>query len=133
MKLICDEMNTLFQASEKFEQDIQSFQAKERERIASKINQYCSDFENNPATFRQQSYRPFKVILPGDLSSSLYALRIDRYIRVILTLEDDPLFNQTIVTLLRVVRHDSLEQAFKGIAEALYQGHVSFGQGDQNG
>lgn len=126
-------MSTLFQASEKFEKDIKSFQKKERERITSKINLYCSDFENNPSTFRQHSYRPFKVILPSDQGSSLYALRIDRDIRVILTLEDDPLFDQTIVTLLRVVRHDSLDNAFRGIAESLYQGHVTFDQGDQNG
>ncbi len=126
-------MSTLFQASEKFEKDIKGFQAKERERIASKINLYCSGFENDPTLFRQHSYRPLKVILPDDLGSSLYALRINQEIRVILTLEDDPLFDQTIVTLLRVVRHDNLEKAFRGIAESLYQGHATFDQGGKNG
>lgn len=126
-------MSTLFQASEKFEKDMKSFQGKDRERIATKINLYCSSADADPTLFRQHSYRPLKVLLPNDLGSSLYALRITPDIRVILTLEDDPLFDQTIVTLLRVVRHDSLERAFRGIAESLYQGNATFDQGDQNG
>ncbi|NTV67824.1 MAG: hypothetical protein HGB06_09135 [Chlorobaculum sp.] len=126
-------MSTFFQASEEFEKDIKSFHAKEREQIASKINLYCSDFEDDPTLFRQHSYRPLKVILPDDLGSSLYAIRINQDIRVILTLDDDPLFGQTIVTLLRAVRHDSLEKAFRDIAESLYQGNAIFGKGDQNG
>jgi len=70
-------MSTLFQASEKFEKDIKAFQAKERERIASQINLYCSGFEVCLTLFRQHSCRPLKVIHPDGLGSSLYALHGD--------------------------------------------------------
>lgn len=123
-------MSILFRESEKFEKDIKSFQEKEREQIVLKINLYCADFENNPKLFRKNSYRPLKILLPENEKSSLYVLRINKDIRVILTLEDDPLFNQTVITLLRVVRHDSIEKAFRGMIESLYQGRAIFGQGD---
>ena len=126
-------MNILFQSSEKFEKDIKSFQTKEREKIISKINFYCSDLNSNGKLFYQHAYRPFKVILPNDFGSSLYVLRITSDIRVILTQDEDPLFDQVIVTLLRVVRQNSLEKAFKGMAESLYQENINFDQGDQNG
>ena len=120
-------MNILFQESSKFEKDLKSFEDKDQKRIISKINLYCSSDEK---TFHQNAYRPLKVLLPGDLGSSLYTLRVGKDIRVILTFEDDPIFEQTIITLLRVVRHKSLERAFKGIAESLYQGKVNFGEGN---
>ena len=126
-------MSILFQSSDKFENDLKSFQAKDREKIISKINFYCSGADVDPTLFRQHAYRPIQIFLPSDLKSSLYTLRINKDLRVILTLEDDPLFDQTIVTLLRVVRHDSLEKAFRGIAGSLYHGQANLGKGDQNG
>jgi hypothetical protein len=126
-------MSIIFQSTEKFEKDIKSFQAKERERIISNINLYCSTVETDPALFRQHSFRPLQLILRDDLASSLYVLRIDQDIRVILTLEDDPLFDRTVVTLLSVVRHHAVETVYREVAESLYQGCVAFVQGDQIG
>jgi mRNA-degrading endonuclease RelE of RelBE toxin-antitoxin system len=123
-------MNILFQETKKFEKDLRSFQEKDRKRIIGKINLYCGSGEMN---FRDNSFRPLKVILENNEVSSLYSVRITPEIRVILTYEDDPLFDQTVITLLRVVRRDSLEKAFKGIAESIYQGNVKFGSGDNNG
>ncbi|WP_170181382.1 hypothetical protein [Chlorobaculum thiosulfatiphilum] len=38
-----------------------------------------------------------------------------------MTIEEDPLFDQKIVTLFRVVKRDHMERAFNSIAESLYQ------------
>ncbi|MEH2320212.1 hypothetical protein [Nostoc sp.] len=34
---------------------------------------------------------------------------------------EDPIFGQVIFTLFRVVKHDDLDKAYKGVAESLYQ------------
>ncbi len=59
--------------------------------------------------------------MPEGLESSLYVLRVSPQIRVILTIEADPLFDQKVITLFRVVKHDDMERAFNSIAESLYQ------------
>jgi hypothetical protein len=64
--------------------------------------------------------------LPNDLSSSLFVFKIDVQLRAILTFEKDPLFNQSIITLLRVVNHDDLDKTFKSVSESLYQDMVNF-------
>lgn len=68
--------------------------------------------------------------MPEGLDSSLYVLRASPQIRVILTIEEDPLFDQKIVTLFRVVRHDDMDRAFNSIAESLYQHLRSLEDGD---
>jgi hypothetical protein len=40
---------------------------------------------------------------------------------VILTVDEDPIFGQVIFTLFRVIQCDDLEQAYKSVAESLYQ------------
>jgi len=115
-------MDLLFESSKTFEKELSKFPPKERSLIVDKINKYCSVLETeNMKAFFTKAYQPTKIKLHGEMESSLYTLRINKDIRVILTVDDDPLFNQTIITLLHVVRHSSLEKTFRGIAEALYQ------------
>jgi len=65
--------------------------------------------------------------LTGDDESSLYALRVNKDIRIILTVDDDPLFDQILITLLHVVRHSNLNKVFNGIAESIYQNTLNAG------
>jgi hypothetical protein len=40
---------------------------------------------------------------------------------VILAIDEDPIFEQIILTLFRVFKHGDLEKVYKSIAESLYQ------------
>ena len=53
--------------------------------------------------------------------SSLYVLRVSQKLRVILAVDEDPIFDQVIFTLYRVVKRDNLDKEYQGIAESLYQ------------
>lgn len=57
-----------------------------------------------------------------EYESSLYVLKASQKIRVILSIDEDPIFNRVVLTLFRAVRHDDLDAAQKDIAESLYQG-----------
>jgi len=113
-------MELVFEINDKFDKDLKRLDPKDRCRVIHKINASCSLLKNQPAGFFKSVYRPLIPHLVGGLKSTLYTLRIDRDIRVILTVDEDPIFDQNIVTLIRAVCHNDLDKAFRGIAEALY-------------
>lgn len=53
--------------------------------------------------------------------SSLYTLTVSPTLRVIWTVDEDPIFGQVIFTLFRVVKHDDLDRAYQSVADSLYQ------------
>ena len=60
------------------------------------------------------------------LDSSLYAYRLNRKIRFLFSVDDDPLFDQLIITLYRVIRHgDDFNKIFNSTTESLYQEFLS--------
>jgi hypothetical protein len=54
------------------------------------------------------------------LNASLYVLPVDAW-RIVFTMDEDPVFEQIIVTLLRVVPADHLEGALTSLASVLYR------------
>ena len=70
-------------------------------------------------------YRKLRRLpLSSDLNgyeSSLYTLRVSQKLRVVLAVDEDPIFGQAIFTLFRAIQHDELDRAYKAVAESLYQ------------
>lgn len=114
-------MNLLFESTEQYEKDLRKFSSSDRADIIARLNQRCGLLLSNKARFGEYAYKPRVFQLTGGLDSSLQVLRINPAIRVILTVDDDPIFDQIIVTLWRMVQHDDLTKAFNSIAESLYQ------------
>jgi Txe/YoeB family toxin of Txe-Axe toxin-antitoxin module len=109
----------LFESTSKFEEDLERFNNQERSKIIEKLNKRCATLKNGFKTFSKKV--PLKIVLNNGSQPTLYSLRIDRDIRIILTVDDDPLFDQIIITLIRVVHVKDLEVVFRSIAESLYQ------------
>jgi mRNA-degrading endonuclease RelE of RelBE toxin-antitoxin system len=118
-------MTIRFESTKKFEKELGKFPREEKARIVQKLNQYSQLLEQKTGDFYKHAYQPVKLKLAGDNESSLYALRVDREIRIIMTVDEDPLFEQTLITLLHVVRHSELDKVFKGIAESIYQNKLN--------
>jgi mRNA-degrading endonuclease RelE of RelBE toxin-antitoxin system len=114
-------MNTEFDITRHFEKDLKHFSKENQHRIADSINEYTPVFDTEQGDSTQHIYQPCKVQLSEGLDSSLYVLRVNPKIRVLLTIEDDPLFDRKLVTLIRVVNHDKLDNAFNAIVDALYK------------
>lgn len=121
-----------FDITRPFEKDLKKLGAKEKDRVVAAIDRYAATFDTELDVSTQHVYRPHKINMPEGLDSSLYVLRASPQVRVILTIEEDPLFDQKIVTLFRVVRHDDMDRAFNSIAESLYQ-HLRSLEGGDNG
>lgn len=114
-------MDVLIESTRGFEQDIARLSEDDKATAIQKINDCASLFPIQKADV----YRKLRRIpLTSDLNgyeSSLYTLRVSQKLRVILAVDEDPIFGQVIFTLFRAVKHDDIDKAYKGIAESLYQ------------
>lgn len=127
-------METLFQITKHFEKDLKKFSSGDQKIIEKKINYFAQIFQENPSAFYSLTHKLNQLVtLSSGLNSSLYALKIGREIRLIATFDNDPIFDQIIITLLACVRHNNYQKALRGIAESLYQRTlVGLGKEDEN-
>ncbi|BBD64601.1 hypothetical protein NIES4072_17370 [Nostoc commune NIES-4072] len=115
-------MDVLIESTRSFEKDLGRLSEDEKATTVKKINDCASLFPTQKAdVYRKLRRLPLPSHING-YESSLYTLRVSQKLRVILTVDEDPIFGQVIFTLFRVVKHDDLDKAYKGVAESLYQG-----------
>ncbi len=114
-------MTLLFQSTEEFEQDLQQVDTPTRQRIVHCLNQVAQAFVEDKKAFARHARKPYRVKLGEGYDSSLYAIRVDFDLHAILTVDDDPLFDQVIITLIRVVNPADLKETYGLAAQALYQ------------
>jgi hypothetical protein len=93
-------------------------------KVRQALDRGYAVLRDNRRAFFARVQRPPSVQLKGGFTSSLYSLRADRDVRIIMAVDDDPVFAQTMVTLFRVVPHGELEQSFRSIARMLYRNPI---------
>lgn len=114
-------MNLVFHSTETFEQELQRFDAVVQEKIVHRVNEVAQAFITDRQRFAQQARKPYNIPLHNGFDSSLYSIVVKPNVHVILTVDEDPLFDQVIVTLLRVVKRPELYNTYTSIAQSLYQ------------
>ncbi len=113
-------MGLEFLTTAAFKEDLNQLTAPSRSRVAQSIDRRGQLALTHRADFYKGLMRPGVKKLAGGLDSSLYVMRVGKDLRVILALDDDPIFDRTILTLLRVVQRDKAEGAYKKTARVLY-------------
>jgi mRNA-degrading endonuclease RelE of RelBE toxin-antitoxin system len=114
-------MDLLFESTKKFEQDLEQFNKTDKSTIIKQINQSFEILLTDKSLFYQNTNQLKKIKVVKNYDSSLYSLRIDKKIRVIFTIDEDPIFDRTLITLFRVVNAEDASQAYISIAKSLYQ------------
>ena len=117
-------MDLLVEYTKTYEKDLKGFSELNRERIETKIEEVCQSFLDNPSDIYNHASLPFKIKSYKAFNSSLSAIPVGQKIRILVTIDQDPIFDQLIVTLIKVVKTSHLHQAFKSIAESLYQDNL---------
>ncbi|PSB21276.1 hypothetical protein C7B65_04930 [Phormidesmis priestleyi ULC007] len=119
-------MDVLIESTKGFEKDLGKLSEGDKAAVIQKINDCASLFPTQKADV----YRKLRRLgLPSNLNgyeSSLYTLRVSQKLSVVLSVDEDPIFGQVIFTLFRAVKHDDLDQAYKDVAESLYQGLLHY-------
>lgn len=114
-------MNLIFHSTETFEQELHQLDAALQAQIVQRINEVAQAFIADRQLFARQARKPYNVPLTNGFDSSLYSVVAQPDWRIIFTVDEDPLFDQVIVTLLRVVKRPALANTFTEVAKALYQ------------
>lgn len=113
-------MDIVFESTEQFEQQLKEFSESERYNIINQIN-LCSQLLPNEYNASNKLEQLDKISLINGYESSLYSLKVSADIRAILTIDEDPIFNQLIITLFRVVNRADARKAYQAVARAIYQ------------
>ncbi len=121
-------MDILIESTKNFEKDLSKLGPAERETVINKINECADLFLTNKSTVYHKLHRLNLPSLANGYESSLYMLKASQKLRVILTVDEDPIFGQIIFTLFRAIQHQDLNKAYNSVAESLYQ---DFRQQDQ--
>ncbi|MGA3699364.1 type II toxin-antitoxin system RelE family toxin [Enterobacteriaceae bacterium TYF_5] len=114
-------MELLFQETKSFEKDLRKLPEKLKEKVINSINEQSLSFVENQVANSQKIKRLAQSNHHLDSDSSLYELKVDLNTRIILSIDDDPLFDQVIFTLYRIVSPKDFKVALKNISESLYQ------------
>lgn len=114
-------METLIESTRRFEKDLKKLDSRDRDRVIKAINDCVAWVE-------AEGIRPSGQLLELKIDShiqgydsSLYLLKATRENRVILSIDDDPVFGQVIFTLFRIFPVDKLEENLRGLVESMYQ------------
>ena len=124
-------MDVRINIDKKFDKDTRRLSGVEMKTLKQKVNLLVDLVRGGLDTSAHLS-KLYSYSFGMDLDSSLYVMKINKTLRLVLTSEEDPLFNEYILTLMRVVKLDDLDKVFKGIAESLNQQFLNKG-GRKNG
>jgi hypothetical protein len=117
-------MEIIFESTEEFEQDLKTYSEAEQSIILQQLHEYSPFLLTNKGDHERRLHQFYQFDLLGDYTSSLYSFIVNYYLRVILTIDDDPLFNRTLITLFRVVDSQVSAQVYQEVGASIYQGFL---------
>ncbi|MEA5550259.1 hypothetical protein VB713_04550 [Anabaena cylindrica UHCC 0172] len=114
-------MDILIESTKDFEKDLERFSDTEKFKIIKEMNRNFELLSSENNSFYQHSEQLRNIKLNHSYDSTIYSLKINDQQRVILTIDDDPIFGCILVTLFRIVKMEDAQQAYNAIAEFIYQ------------
>lgn len=124
-------MDVRINIEKRFDKDIKKVSSVEQAAVAKRINQIIDLLREGQNTSNYM-HRMNKAFNGSSLGSSLYVLKVNKDLRIILASEEDPLFDEHVLTLLRLAKHDDLEKTMRGVLESINQSFL-FKGGDIDG
>ena len=114
-------VDILIESTIAFEQDFGELSSEMNIAVMESVN-HCARFFPSQKHFAYDLLQrlPLRSQLNG-YESSLYVLKVVEKLSVILAIDEDPIFDQVILTLFRAVEQDELNRAYQSVAELLYQ------------
>jgi Txe/YoeB family toxin of Txe-Axe toxin-antitoxin module len=114
-------MDILIESTKDFEKDLEKFTDTEKFKIIKEMNRHFELLSSENNSFYQHSEQLRNIKLNHSYDSTIYSLKINAQQRIILTIDDDPIFGCILVTLFRIVQMEDAQKAYNAIAEFIYQ------------
>lgn len=112
-------MDLVFQDTHSFHEDWTKRGPEEQGLLATELNDHCQLLLYDAAGFHA-GVQNIQHSLPQDLEAALYVLAVNNC-RIVFSMDEDPVFRQIIVTLLRVVEVQDLEDTIASLLPILYR------------
>lgn len=107
--------------SAEYRRDLEKLGPQERSDVTRKLARLIRTFKRDRSAFFAHCYRPTKPQLPGNLTSTVWVLRVTPKIQVLFAYDDDPLFDTLKFSLLRIFDHYLRNGAFLEAAAHFYR------------
>ena len=121
-------MELLIESTTQFETNLAQLTDKEKKSVIDNINNCIKRFSENKITVYNQLQQINDLSLKQNYESSLYVLEVADNLKVILTIDEDPIFSKTIFTLLQVVHPEDVKKVYQEVAAYLYQDLIATNQ-----
>ncbi|WP_413166575.1 hypothetical protein ACL6C3_07665 [Capilliphycus salinus ALCB114379] len=114
-------MDIVVESTEAFKQDLTGFSEAEQSIILEQIQQGIPLLFGEKISRDKRLHQFESFQLPHNYGSSLYSFRVDYRIRVILSFDEDPIFERTLITLFRAVESQKSSETYKQVGEQIYR------------
>ena len=104
-----------------YRRELEELAPKERSDVTRKLGSLIQTFKKDRRAFFTHCYRPIKPHLPGNLTSTVWVLRVTPKIQVLFAYDEDPLFNTLKFSLLRIFNHHLRNGDFLEAAAQFYR------------
>jgi hypothetical protein len=107
--------------TEEYRRDLERLAPKEQSDVTRKLRSLIQIFKKDRRAFFTHCYRPIKPHLPGNLTSTVWVLRVTPKIQVLFAYDEDPLFDALKFSLLRIFNHHLHNGDFLEAAAQFYR------------
>ncbi len=114
-------MNILIESTAIFEQDLRRLSQDRKNKIIGEINNFVNLISDGKFNGFHKLYGIPHILDLGEYDSSLYVLRVSGELEIVLAIDEDPIFNQTILSLFRLTDSIKITEVYQEIAAHLYQ------------
>lgn len=104
-----------------FKKKLRSLSDDEKKKVSDHVRKLTNSFENGKSFFNKNVYQPYQFNLKNNLDSSLYTSKVSPTIRLIFSVDEDPLFNKMELTLFDITDENKEVNRFKKIGENIYR------------
>ena len=73
---------------------------------------------HNDRRFLHQDHYFSKMVM---FDSTIYYIRLDLHNRAIISVDEDPIFDEIRINIFSICNHDNLQREIKGVMQSLYQ------------
>lgn len=114
-------MNLEFLITESFDDDIKCLLLAQQKSIKNTINSISESLLNGKSGFMENASMPCIFNLKEEDSSSLYLVAVGKDKKIVVAVDDDPIFDKLLLTLFRLVDNEKGNIIYKEVGEQLYK------------
>jgi len=126
--MFADDENLIIELTDDCEKKFYDFSQKEQDEILAKTEYLAELYITDRTEFFKKAHQPLFFKLNDKFDSSLYYFRINRDLRIIAAVDEDPIFESVTITLLSVFQDGDIEKEFKSAAQSFYRQFVNVEQ-----